>query len=83
MAKVTDTVAQLALPYVEAAGCTLWDVEYIKEAGEGYLRVPCPTSWTKPTPSRAAILSRFPPPDATVCCARRNTLPPAWDRRSR
>ena len=27
MAKVTDAVAQLALPYVEAAGCTLWDVE--------------------------------------------------------
>ncbi len=39
MAKVTDTVAQLALPYVEAAGCTLWDVEYIKEAGEWYLRI--------------------------------------------
>lgn len=39
MAKVTDTVAQLALPYVQAAGCTLWDVEYIKEAGEWYLRV--------------------------------------------
>ncbi len=30
MAKVTDAVAQLALPYVEAAGCTLWDVEYVK-----------------------------------------------------
>ena len=39
MAKVTDTVAQLALPYVQAAGCTLWDVEYIKEAGEWYLRI--------------------------------------------
>ena len=39
MAKVTDTVTQLALPYVQAAGCTLWDVEYIKEAGEWYLRV--------------------------------------------
>ena len=39
MAKVTDTVAQLALPYVQAAGCTRWDVEYIKEAGEWYLRV--------------------------------------------
>ena len=39
MAKVTDTVAQLALPYVEAAGCTLWDVEYVKEAGEWFLRV--------------------------------------------
>ena len=39
MAKVTDTVAQLALPFAEAAGCTLWDVEYVKEAGEWFLRV--------------------------------------------
>ena len=39
MAKVTDTVAQLALPFVEAAGCSLWDVEYVKEAGTWYLRI--------------------------------------------
>lgn len=39
MAKVTDTVAALALPIVEGAGCTLWDVEYVKEAGEWFLRV--------------------------------------------
>ena len=39
MAKVTDTVAALALPVVEKAGCTLWDVEYVKEAGEWFLRV--------------------------------------------
>ena len=39
MAKVTDTVAVLALPFVEAAGCSLWDVEYVKEAGEWFLRV--------------------------------------------
>ena len=39
MAKVTDTVAELALPFVEAAGCSLWDVEYVKEAGEWFLRV--------------------------------------------
>lgn len=39
MAKVTDVVAQLALPIVERAGCTLWDVEYVKEAGEWFLRV--------------------------------------------
>ena len=39
MAKVTDTVAALALPVVEKAGCTLWDVEYIKEAGTWFLRV--------------------------------------------
>ena len=39
MAKVTDTVAELALPFVEVAGCSLWDVEYVKEAGEWFLRV--------------------------------------------
>ena len=39
MAKVTDAVAALALPVVESAGCTLWDVEYVKEAGVWYLRV--------------------------------------------
>lgn len=39
MAKVTDAVAALALPVVEGAGCTLWDVEYVKEAGIWYLRV--------------------------------------------
>ncbi len=39
MAKVTDTVAALAAPIVEQAGCTLWDVEYVKEAGEWFLRV--------------------------------------------
>lgn len=39
MAKVTDTVAALAAPFVEAAGCSLWDVDYVKEAGEWFLRV--------------------------------------------
>lgn len=39
MAKVTDVVAGLAAPIVEQAGCTLWDVEYVKEAGEWFLRV--------------------------------------------
>ena len=39
MAKVTDTVAALALPAVEKQGCTLWDVEYVKEAGVWYLRL--------------------------------------------
>ena len=38
MAKVTDTVAALALPVVEEAGCSLWDVEYVKEAGTWFLR---------------------------------------------
>ena len=39
MAKVTDAVAALALPVVEGAGCKLWDVEYVKEAGQWFLRV--------------------------------------------
>lgn len=39
MAKVTDVVEKLAAPIVGQAGCTLWDVEYVKEAGEWFLRV--------------------------------------------
>ena len=39
MAKVTDAVAALALPVVAEAGCSLWDVEYVKEAGTWFLRV--------------------------------------------
>ena len=39
MSKVTDLVTDLARPVVEANGCSLWDVEYIKEAGSWYLRL--------------------------------------------
>ena len=39
MAKVTDVVTQLAAPIVAEQGCTLWDVEYVREAGEWFLRV--------------------------------------------
>lgn len=39
MAKVTELAAKLALPVVEEAGCELWDVEYVREAGTWYLRV--------------------------------------------
>ena len=39
MAKVTDTVAALAIPVVEAAGCSLWDVEYVKEGADWVLRI--------------------------------------------
>ena len=39
MAKVTELTAGLAAPIVEAAGCSLWDVEYVKEAGERFLRI--------------------------------------------
>ncbi len=39
MAKVTELTATMAAPIVEEQGCTLWDVEYVKEAGTWYLRV--------------------------------------------
>ena len=39
MKKVTEIVAELAQPVVEANGCKLWDVEYVREAGQWYLRV--------------------------------------------
>lgn len=39
MAKVTDLTANLAAPIAEQQGCTLWDVEYVKEAGTWILRV--------------------------------------------
>lgn len=39
MAKVTEVVQALAQPIVEEHGCTLWDVEYVKEAGVWYLRL--------------------------------------------
>lgn len=39
MAKVTDTVAALAAPVAAACGCTVWDVEYVREGGEWFLRL--------------------------------------------
>ena len=39
MSKITDKVAELARPIVEEEGCSLWDVEYVREAGSRYLRV--------------------------------------------
>ena len=39
LSKLTDRIAELAAPAVEAAGCRLWDVEYVREAGTWYLRV--------------------------------------------
>lgn len=39
MAKVTELAARLAGPIVSECGCTLWDVEYVKEAGDWYLRI--------------------------------------------
>ena len=39
MSKITDKVYALAKPIVEAEGCSLWDVEYVREAGTWYLRI--------------------------------------------
>ncbi len=39
MAKVTELTAQLAAPIAEEVGCSLWDVEYVKEAGNWILRI--------------------------------------------
>ena len=39
MSKITDMVTALARPIVEEEGCSLWDVEYVREAGSWYLRV--------------------------------------------
>ncbi|MCC8121226.1 MAG: ribosome maturation factor RimP [Oscillospiraceae bacterium] len=39
MSKVTELTAALAAPLVAEQGCTLWDVEYVKEAGTWFLRV--------------------------------------------
>lgn len=39
MSKATEITATLADPVVTSLGCTLWDVEYVKEAGSFYLRV--------------------------------------------
>ena len=37
--KVTELVAQFAQPVVESFGCELWDVEYVREGSERYLRL--------------------------------------------
>ena len=37
--KVTELVTSFALPIVESCGCQLWDVEYVREGSEQYLRL--------------------------------------------
>ena len=39
MSKITEKVFALARPVVETEGCSLWDVEYLREAGTWYLRI--------------------------------------------
>ena len=37
--KITDQVRAFSEPLVEACGCSLWDVEYVREGGEWFLRL--------------------------------------------
>ncbi|MBE6985659.1 MAG: ribosome maturation factor RimP [Ruminococcaceae bacterium] len=37
--KITEQVWQFSEPLVEACGCTLWDVEYVREGGDWFLRL--------------------------------------------
>ncbi|MBQ8757778.1 MAG: ribosome maturation factor RimP [Oscillospiraceae bacterium] len=37
--KVTEIVTAFAQPIVEEKGCSLWDVEYVREGSERFLRV--------------------------------------------
>ncbi len=37
--KVTDVVTEFAKPIIEQFGCSLWDVEYVREGAERYLRI--------------------------------------------
>ena len=39
MNKVSQIVYDLALPVAEAQGLDIWDVEYVREAGQWFLRV--------------------------------------------
>ena len=37
--KVTELVTRFAKPIVEENGCSLWDVEYVREGSERFLRI--------------------------------------------
>lgn len=37
--KITEQVWALAQPIVEQQGCSLWDVEYVREGGQWFLRL--------------------------------------------
>ena len=39
MSKLTDAVLALAGPVAAQQGCEIWDVEYVREAGQWYLRL--------------------------------------------
>lgn len=37
--KITELVTEFAQPIVESCGCKLWDVEYVREGSERFLRL--------------------------------------------
>lgn len=37
--KLTEQIAQFAKPIVEENGCSLWDVEYVREGSDWFLRI--------------------------------------------
>ena len=37
--KITEQVAEFSRPVVEEKGCSLWDVEYVREGAEYFLRL--------------------------------------------
>lgn len=39
MSKITDSIWAFAEPVVKENGCDIWDIEYIREAGNWYLRL--------------------------------------------
>ena len=74
--KVTEQVAAFAEPVVKEHGCELWDVEYVREGSEYFLRLyidkeggvdinDCEaiSRAMDPILDRAAIISRFVPRD--------------------
>lgn len=39
MSKIVEIVSELAKPIVKEADCFLWDVEYVRQGGQWYLRI--------------------------------------------
>lgn len=37
--KITEQIWQLAAPIAEAQNCTIWDVEYVREGADWFLRI--------------------------------------------
>ena len=74
MKKVTDIVWELAEPVAKENGCALWDVEYVREAGQWYLRLYLDKEggvdiWTaKPSAGRSATCwTRWTPLNPAIC----------------